>query len=171
MFRANTREEAEIAAAKAGFTCKWHDNGECSITSAKSQAAVKVCSNGNKAFFNQILAAYTGSDPRNPYGKAVMFGDGTPIPQDVIEALEKFMEENKCTCPWAPGAFCIVDNTVAYHSRETFKGRRRVFAAIGLGQKPITENDQKTTHLVLSRGDKMPQVGYGCWKLPKDKTQ
>lgn len=59
----------------------------------------------------------------------------------------------------------IVDNTVAYHSREPFQGRRRVLAAIGKGVKPV--NPSFTT-LVLSSGDRMPSVGFGCWKVPKD---
>jgi len=171
MFSSNTREEAEAAMTEKGFTWEWHDNGNCTVTSAKLDA-VRVCSNGSKAFFNQIVAAYTGwVDSRNEYGKSVVFGDGTPLPQDAVEHLAKFMEENKCAYRWAPGQFCIVDNTVAYHGREPFTGRRSILAAVGGGQKPVTADDQKTTHLVLSRGDKMPQVGYGCWKLPKDSTQ
>ena len=50
--------------------------------------AVRVSSNGNKTFFNQIIAAYTGwVDKRNVYGKAVTFGDNTELPKEVIEDL------------------------------------------------------------------------------------
>lgn len=76
------------------------------------------------------------------------------------------MEENKCAYRWSPGQFCIVDNTVSYHSRQPFSGRRRVFAAIGLGEKPVTDT---TTQLVLTSSNKMPSVGLGCWKIPKEK--
>lgn len=76
------------------------------------------------------------------------------------------MIDNQCAYRWTPGQFCIVDNTVAYHSRQPFKGRRRVFAAIGLNEKPVTDSE---THLVLTSGDKMPSTGFGCWKVPKDQ--
>lgn len=47
--------------------------------------AVLVSSNGNKAFFNQVIAAYTGwVDKRNEFGKSVVFGDGTPISAEMI---------------------------------------------------------------------------------------
>jgi alpha-ketoglutarate-dependent taurine dioxygenase len=57
----------------------------------------------------------------------------------MIEGLAKFMDANKCAYRWSPGQFCIVDNTVAYHSRQPFSGRRRVFAAIGKGQKEVKD--------------------------------
>lgn len=58
-----------------------------------------------------------------------------------------------------------MDNTVAYHSRQPFAGRRKCFAAIGKGTKPVAD---KTTHSVLTSGDKLPSLGLGLWKMPKD---
>ena len=75
------------------------------------------------------------------------------------------MKENECAYRWTPGKFVIVDNTVTYHSREPFKGRRIVYAAIGNGVKPLPDTQ---THLVLTSGDKMPMLGCGLWKMPKD---
>lgn len=54
---------------------------------------------------------------------------------------------------------------MTYHSREPFTGARRVFAAIGKGVKEVA-ND--STHMALSSGDRMPQVGLGLWKMPQD---
>jgi len=81
----------------------------------------------------------------------------------VIMDLVNFMNENACAYRWTPGKFVIVDNSVAYHSREPFSGRRRVFAAIGQGMKEVKDTQ---THLVLNSGDKMPSVGLGLWKIP-----
>lgn len=41
-----------------------------------------------------------------------------------------------------------------------------MYAAIGKGTKPVTATQ---THLVLKSGDKMPSVGFGCWKIAKDQ--
>lgn len=106
-----------------------------------------MSSNGSKTFFNQIIAAYTGwIDSRNNPKEAVVFGDNTPLPDDVLTDLANYMKENACAYRWTPGKFVIVDNTVAYHSRQPFTGRRRVLACIGKDTKPVTD---KTTHLVL----------------------
>lgn len=54
---------------------------------------IRVASNGNKAFFNQMVAAYTGwVDSRNEYGKAVVFGDNSAIEKDIIEDIGLYME-------------------------------------------------------------------------------
>ena len=167
MFHVSNRADAEVEMKKQDFTWEWNDtNGQCTVSSTKLPA-VRVSSNGDKAFFNQIIAAYTGwVDSRNEYGKAVVFGDGSSLPKETIEDLAKFMAENGCVYRWQNGQFCIVDNTVAYHSRQSFSGKRKVFAAIAKGTKPVTTTQ---THLVLQSGDKMPSVGYGCWKVPKEQ--
>lgn len=139
MFHVKTREDAETEMKKQEFEWEWYDNGNCKVIS-KVLPAVRVSSNGNKTFFNQVIAAYTGwVDTRNEYGKAVCFGDNSPLDREMIESLAKFMEEHRCAYQWTPGQFCIVDNTVAYHSRQPFTGRRRVFAAIGLGTKAVVD--------------------------------
>lgn len=83
----------------------------------------------------------------------MVFGDDTPMPDDVLMDISGYMDENKCAYRWSPGRFVIVDNTVAYHSRQPFNGRRIVYASIGKGTKPV---ETQQTHHVLTSGDKMP---------------
>jgi hypothetical protein len=165
MYHVSTKEEAEVEAAKQNSTLEWLEGGNCRIIS-QTLPAIRVSSNGNKTFFNQIIAAYTGwIDSRNDPKKAVRFGDDTLLPGEVLDDLAAFMKDNRSCYRWVPGKFVIVDNTVAYHSREPFFGKRKCFASIGKGIKPVTD---KTTHLVLKSSDKMPSVGLGLWKMPKD---
>jgi len=49
MFKVNSREEAEEAMTKQGYTFEWIDNGNCKIIS-KVLPAVRISSNGNKVF-------------------------------------------------------------------------------------------------------------------------
>mmetsp|Transcript_31634 Transcript_31634/g.30939 ORF Transcript_31634/g.30939 Transcript_31634/m.30939 type:complete len:92 (+) Transcript_31634:799-1074(+) len=87
---------------------------------------------------NQIIAAYTGwVDKRNELGKSVTFGDGKPLPKDVIDDINSYMNENKCAYVWEHSQFVLVDNTVCYHSRNSFEGKRVVYAAIANGTKEI----------------------------------
>ncbi len=62
--------------------------------------------------------------------------------------------------------FCVIDNSVAYHSRQPFTGPRRILAAISQGLKAAPSQPG----LVLTSGDVMPMLGYGCWKVPKEQT-
>lgn len=113
-----------------------------------------------------MIAAYTGwIDKRNNPKKAVTFGDDTPLPDDILMDLAKFMKENESAYKWAPGRFVIVDNSVAYHSREPFKGHRIVYAAIANGKKPVTDSQ---THCVLHTGHKMPMLGLGLWQMNRE---
>jgi diketogulonate reductase-like aldo/keto reductase len=128
-----------------------------------------VSSNGRKTFYNQVIAAYTGwVDSRNSYGQAVRFGDGSEIPQEFIKGLEAFMKDNAFVYRWERGMLVIVDNSVAYHSRQPFKGPRRIFAAIANGIKEI---DLRQPAVSLTTGDSMPIMGLGLWKIPNDKCE
>ena len=87
--------------------------------------AVKTGTNGNKVFFNMIVAAYSGRFEKvNGHRKGVVFGDGTPLPDDVMLALIKFMDDHACIFKWTPGKFVIIDNSMTYHRRQAFKGAR-----------------------------------------------
>lgn len=137
MFHVQTKEQAEAEMAKQGSTWEWLENGDCRVISQKLPA-VRVSSNGNKVFYNQVIAAYTGwNDKRNVSKNAVVFGDGSALPDDTIMDLAEFMQKNGCAYRWTPGKFVIVDNSVTYHSRQPFNGVRRVLAAIGKGLKDV----------------------------------
>jgi hypothetical protein len=76
-------------------------------------------------------------DVRNP-GKKIYFGDNTPMPEDIMNRTFQFMLDNSVIFKWVPGNFMYIDNTVAYHSRLPFKGKRLIYAAIANGIKPLT---------------------------------
>ena len=73
------------------------------------------------------------------------------------------MSQNGCVYDWQDGQFVIVDNTVAYHSRQPFVGRRTTYAAIAKGLKVP---DLNQVSYVLTSGDHMPAIGLGLWKIP-----
>ena len=117
MFHKQTREEAEQVMKASENTWEWLEDGCCKVISPVLPA-VRVGSNGNKVFYNQVIAAYTGwNDKRNVSKKAVVYGDGSPMDDVAMTALNAWMEENACAYRWTPGKFVIVDNSMAYHSR------------------------------------------------------
>jgi Taurine catabolism dioxygenase TauD, TfdA family len=75
------------------------------------------------------------------------------------------MLDNSVIHKWEKGNFMYVDNTVAYHSRLPYKGRRMINAAVANGLKPVTFTQ---TSLVLTSGDNMPAMGLGLCNMPKE---
>ena len=75
------------------------------------------------------------------------------------------MRANSSTYQWEAGKFVIIDNSVAYHSRQPFTGKRTVYASIANGTKEV---DLAQPSFPLTSGDRMPAVGLGLWKIPND---
>ena len=63
--------------------------------------------------------------PYNTY-----FGDGSPIPSEVAEQLRAAYREEKVAVPWQSGDVLLLDNMTVAHSREPYRGERRVIVAM-----------------------------------------
>ena len=84
-----------------------------------------------KIWFNSMVAAYTGwEDARNDPVKAVTFGDGQPLPADIIYDCLKILEEECVAVPWQKGDVLLLDNWAVLHSRRPFDPPRRVLASL-----------------------------------------
>lgn len=117
-------------AAKLGMKLEWLEDGVKSIMGPIP--AVKYDSTRQrKIWFNSMVAAYTGwKDARNDPLKAVTFGDGNPLPADVIYDCLKILEEESVAIPWQKGDVLLLDNLAVLHSRKSFSLPRRVLASL-----------------------------------------
>ena len=85
----------------------------------------------SKAFFNSVVAAYTGwNDSRNRGRDAVVFGDGSPIDPQAMDDAVKIMDEICVAFPWQQGDLLLLDNRTVMHSRRPFTGPRRILASL-----------------------------------------
>lgn len=86
---------------------------------------------GAELWFNSMVAAYTGwKDERNDPRTAVTFGDGSPLPEEAVAAVEREMTELAVAIPWQEGDVLLVDNYLVQHSRREFVPPRRVLASL-----------------------------------------
>ena len=98
---------------------------------------------GDWVFFNQLqlhhvgymepverealLELFDADDlPRN-----VLYGDGTPIEDEVIAQIGELYDEMAISFPWQSGDVLMVDNMLIAHGRLPFKGPRKVIVAMG----------------------------------------
>jgi hypothetical protein len=58
-------------------------------------------------------------------------GDGEPVSQEDIEVLDDAYRRATVRETWKPGDVLIVDNILAAHGRESFRGNRKIVVAMG----------------------------------------
>ena len=63
--------------------------------------------------------------PRNVY-----FGDGTPIPDEVVARIGDLYEELCVEPPWEAGDLIALDNMLVAHARRPFSGERKILVAM-----------------------------------------
>ncbi|XP_031487064.1 clavaminate synthase-like protein At3g21360 [Nymphaea colorata] len=129
-FLTTDRKVAEERATKLGMKLEWIDDGVKTVMGPIP--AIKTDSTrGRKVWFNSMVAAYTGwEDSRNDPVKAVTFGDGTPLPADIIYDCLKILEEESVAIPWQQGDILLIDNMAVLHSRRSFQPPRRILASL-----------------------------------------
>ena len=177
-FLCETKDQAEDAMRKIGTTWEWLANDELKTTTVMVPALKTDPRTGTSMFINAMVAAYTGwIDSRNDPTKAVQFGNGemlTAKEGSVLKDIEAFMMKTRVCFKWEKGDVIVIDNGVCMHSRNTFERPRRILAALG-GPRAEIKNHKTVPGTItnmpmctLRSGDRMPAVGMGFWKVPKD---
>lgn len=140
-FHTDDRDEVTEVCANAGMTAEWTEHG---LRVRQVASAVTTHPRtGERIFFNQIqlhhvsclddetrtaLRQLFADDdlPRNVY-----FGDGTPIPDDVVDRIGVIFEALCVEFPWQKGDLIAVDNMLVSHARRPFSGERKLLVAMG----------------------------------------
>lgn len=61
----------------------------------------------------------------------IVYGDGTPIPDDIAVMLKNAYLAGKKKFPWQQGDLLLIDNMIACHAREKFSGPREIRVVMG----------------------------------------
>jgi hypothetical protein len=127
----------------------WLDDGRLRTTQRRS-AVVRHPLTSERVWFNHIafwnewtlddeihemlVDEYgSGGLPFNTY-----YGDGEPIGQDDVKALNAAYDAATLRERWEVGDLLLVDNIAAAHGRDSFTGTRRIVVAMG---DPVTLTD------------------------------
>lgn len=140
-FHTDDRAEVQRICTEAGMTCEWTEIGL--RISQRAEAVRTHPRTGEPIFFNQVqlhhascLDEETRSALRQLFAdddlpRNVHFGDGTPIPDAVVDRIGELYEELCVEFRWQEGDLIAVDNMLVSHARRPFSGPRKLLVAMG----------------------------------------
>jgi alpha-ketoglutarate-dependent taurine dioxygenase len=140
-FHTEDKAAVEDTCAKAGMTCEWTELG---LRVGQRAKGVRIHPRtGEPIFFNQVqlhhvacLDEQTRTALRELFAdedlpRNVYYGDGTPIPDEVIDRIGEVYEELCVEAPWQAGDLIALDNMLVAHARRPFAGERKIIVAMG----------------------------------------
>mmetsp|Transcript_44357 Transcript_44357/g.53595 ORF Transcript_44357/g.53595 Transcript_44357/m.53595 type:complete len:659 (-) Transcript_44357:197-2173(-) len=170
----DSREELERSLrAKEGCSWVWNDADESVRVTSEAVPGIRLVTDGNcggnqvyqYTFCNSIVAAYLGwQDCRNDRHEALRFGNGDKMPESVLQSIADFMQEHRVMYKWKKGDVMALNNRLVMHSRNPFRGPRRVLASLWGGLTDEARNSRSCFE------DQIPAdpLVFGFWKVGKD---
>ncbi len=139
VFGTTDRDEVAARCAAEGVEASW-DGGF--LTTRSTRPAVIHDRDGREVWFAQILHWHeycldeqTRRDLNSSLGgllpRSVSYGDGAPIPDEMVAALIADSRAHEYAAPWRRGDLLLVDNTRAAHGRRSYRGERRIMVSLG----------------------------------------
>lgn len=140
-FRTEDRDEVAEIARRNEISLEWLPTGDL-VTFQEAQGCIRN-DQMNPVWFNQAHIFHPANLPRKirehmiavlgaNLPRQAFWGDGTTIPDDVIEHIIDQLDRSTLLIPWQSGEVVIVDNMRFAHGRKRFAGPRSVHIALGL---------------------------------------
>ncbi|MEH3066054.1 MAG: AMP-binding protein [Methylobacterium radiotolerans] len=141
-FHTEDRAAVEARCRAEGVDFAWLD-ADTLQTRTRCPAVITHPLTGEKSFFNQVqlhhprcldpevradLLGLVGPE-RMP--RDVLYGDGTPIEDAVMDEVGRLYEAIAVRFDWRPGDVVMLDNMLAAHARDPYEGPRRIVVAMG----------------------------------------
>ncbi|MEV0619361.1 TauD/TfdA family dioxygenase [Nonomuraea sp. NPDC050404] len=148
-FGTDSREEVERYCADNLIDCRWGENDTLRTTQVRP-AIIRHPWTGEEVWFNH--AAFWSEHSLDPEVRDVLvdelgrdglpfttgFGDGTALSADDVRAMNAAYDAAVLRRSWQAGDLLIVDNLLAAHGRDAFRGDRRIVVAMG---EPVALHD------------------------------
>ncbi|MBJ7002394.1 TauD/TfdA family dioxygenase [Streptomyces griseofuscus] len=133
--------DADRYCAKNGIETRWLDDGTLRTTATRSAVHTHP-SSGEPTWFNHATFFHVTSLEPEVRGTLrelfrdeelpanTFYGDGEPIPDDVLEHLRDCYRRASYRFDYQRGDVLVIDNMLTAHSREPFTGPRRIAVAM-----------------------------------------
>ncbi len=142
-FRTTERSRVEEICKQDGIDLLWRDNGIVG-TRRTALAVARHPKTGEVLWFNQVqlqnaramLDEATFQSLVKKVGmeympRMVYYGDGSPIEDDVLDAIGRTLEAEAVSFVLERGDVVVNDNMIVAHAREAYSGPRKVLVAMG----------------------------------------
>ncbi|MCL7493619.1 TauD/TfdA family dioxygenase [Streptomyces sp. MCA2] len=141
-FAADTREQAEKYCADNLISCAW-DASDGLRTRQLRPGIIRHPQTGEEVWFNHMAFWNSWSldeeireallDEFGPDGLPFEtgLGDGVPLTRGELDTINAAYEGATVRETWQPGDVLLVDNVLATHGRDPFRGDRRIVVAMG----------------------------------------
>jgi Taurine catabolism dioxygenase TauD, TfdA family len=138
-----TDSHAEVArfCAAGGLEWEWLEDDRLR-TVRRAPATVAPPRTGRRLWFNHLVLFHQSSLPKGLrtdlvalFGEGglpndVLFGDGSPIPDETVAAVRTAFERRALRFGWQRHDLLVIDNMRWSHGREAFTGERRVLVSM-----------------------------------------
>ncbi|MFP3987341.1 TauD/TfdA family dioxygenase [Streptomyces sp. E11-3] len=140
-FQTDSREEVDRFCAAGGLEREWLED-DCLRTVRRAPALAVHPRTGRRLWFNHLVLFHQSSLPgglredltavfgEDGLPNDVLFGDGTPIPDDLVAAVRSAFERRQQRFDWQRHDLLVIDNMRWSHGREAFTGERRVLVSM-----------------------------------------
>ncbi|MGB8953798.1 MAG: TauD/TfdA family dioxygenase [Tumebacillaceae bacterium] len=142
VFGSTQRDEVEAYCRRHDMEFEWQANG--SLRTRQIRKAVQQHPvTGDPLWFNHMAFYHESSlTPDNRemfrewFGSEGMpfntfYGDGTPIPDEIVDIVRDAYDQEKVVFPWQRGDVAMLDNMLVAHGRSPFQGSRKTLVAMG----------------------------------------
>jgi amino acid adenylation domain-containing protein/FkbH-like protein len=142
VFGTESRAEVEDQCRADGVRYEWRTDGSLK-TVAVRPAAYRHPDTNEWTWCNQaqhwhvacldaVTRAYIlSATTEDRFPRSCYYGDGTPIPDAVMQVILGVYQELEVTFPWKKGDVLLVDNLLTAHGRNPYTGERQLFVVIG----------------------------------------
>ncbi|GGX62109.1 TauD/TfdA family dioxygenase [Streptomyces hiroshimensis] len=140
-FQAASREQVDRFCAAGGLEREWLDD-DCLRTVRRAPALAVHPRTGRRIWFNHLVLFHQSSLPagtrealvdmlgEDRLPNDVLFGDGTPVPDDLVAAVRSAFERRSRRFDWRRDDLLVLDNMRWSHGREAFTGERRILVSM-----------------------------------------
>jgi alpha-ketoglutarate-dependent taurine dioxygenase len=141
-FRTSSRQEVEEYCRENRIAFEWKSDQHLQTSQVRPATAIHPVT-GEPVWFNHIAFWHVSSlhdsvrdlmlsefgERGLPYN--TFYGDGSPIPSDVIEQIWRCWTAETLKFAWQKGDLLLLDNMLVSHARNSYTGQRRVVVSMG----------------------------------------